>query len=175
MVSPIDEGRIGTEAVCLVGGGEPKVGIVEEDGAAALEVGIAQERHDRTAVDGLKCVGALDTCHLEERREKVFDHDRVAIDIAAMRNARPRDDERFAYAAEKGRTFACSEGVVGLSLRIALAHVDALSAIVGHENNDGIACHFGALVEVVEEVAETFVHAFDEGSVVDFLWAEGGF
>ena len=147
------------------------------DGAVAVDGGVLEHVDKAAAVDHLVGLVVLHAGHLQDSGEEVLNHHAARIDRTAFRHARPVDHHRLVHAAHEGRAFSGALRIVLVAVVAALTHVgEALSAIVGHEEHDGVLRHvLAGFLQEVEQVAQALVHARHERGPVDFALVKHGF
>ena len=78
------------------------------------------------------------------------------------------------HTALIGRALTAASGIVLVVVGPALPHTDSLSAVVGHEQHHRIAGHIGVGFQIIENVAQTLVHALHQSGMIDFLLIQHG-
>lgn len=160
------------EAVGFLIAPNPDIGEMEKEGARVMTTGMEEEWGEVDPVDGLHRAVVANACHGKECGVEVLDDDAVGVDTAPTGDSGPENHHGFVDATLESRTLASPGRVVLVEVLASLTEIDTLSAIVGHEEEDGVACHIGMELEIVEDVAKTLVHAFDKCRMIDLLFVE---
>ena len=131
-----------------------------------------QQRHEADAVQRSHRLVILHARHLEQRRIEVFNHQILVATRVRLYHARPAHNHRLADTALVERTLAAAQRrVLGMHLAVAPARFCSQTAVVAHEDDDGVV-GLTVLFEPVHQVAQTLVHTFDERSIGSFLVAQ---
>ena len=148
----------------------PQVRTVPVKASAFRRVaGLLEQGHEAYAVHGLRCLPVGNAGHFEDAGEIVFHDDVLVAAGIGLSYARPAHNHRFADTAFVGRAFSAGKRCILCVERfISPFLTGGISSVVTTEQDDGIV-GFSVLFQPVHDVAQTLVHAFDEGGVGCFL------